>query len=209
MSAPRNVRQWYHKHGVPLREEDWGDRFENGESATPSRATEWYGRMFDDNKRTQLRPFTAGDSWWWELLSPLWPPREDRETIERLEAFFAPYIALLPYPKGNLIRQLFNDRLTYAEAAEGAQLTRQGAYAATRRAVRALTRLVANDDPDFVPPTDGRRRDYEAERAAAWRVYDRYTRRQDDNRTDAPVREVRDGGTVPRAAARGAGVPAV
>lgn len=203
MSASKEVRRWYHDHGMEVIPQDWDARSETGESDTVLRVTNWHNRILDDNKRTQLRPFTAGDSWWWEALTPLWQPRDDRETIERMEAFFAPYIAMLPYPKGNIIRQLFNDRLTYAEAGDREEMTRQGAHAALQRAVRALVKLIAQDDPSFLPPADGRRRDYDAERAAARRVYDRYMRRTDGSRGDAPVREVRSDDALPRAAARG------
>lgn len=102
----------------------------------------------------------------WEARS-----REEQDWLDLLDRFFAPYIAMLPRPKGNLVRQVFNDLSSYTKVGQENRMARQSAHEAVVRAVRDLTRLIANDDPLFRPPADRRRRDFEEEARAARRVF--------------------------------------
>jgi hypothetical protein len=161
------VRKAYHDLGLPYLDEDWGPRSETGESV---------GRQSQDPERRDILRTVAAtpdQMWWWERHHYPWRQRShsEEEWLLFLEGFFAPYIAMLSRPKGNLVRQVYGDRSTYAEAGALTRLSRQGAQQATERALRDLTRLIANDDPDFVLPTDKRRRDYEAETTSARRVF--------------------------------------
>ncbi len=119
--------------------------------------------------------------WWWEKQHFPWRERtaDEKRWIYLLDAFFVPYIAMLPRAKGNLVRQVFGERLTYQEVADEAGGKRQSAHEAVWRAVQDLTRRIAEDDPDFVPPQDGRRRDHAAETEAAKRVLDAYLLREE------------------------------
>jgi len=119
--------------------------------------------------------------WWWEKQQFPWRERSisEKRWLYLLDAFFAPYLAMLPRPKGNLLREVFGERHTYQKAADERQLyDRSHARAQTLRALQGLTQLIANDDPEFMPPKDGRARDFEAETAAAERVFDRYIKTQ-------------------------------
>jgi hypothetical protein len=65
-------------------------------------------------------------------------------------------------------------RRTQADIAREESRTQQAVSAALVRAMRDLLRAIAKDDPDWTPPKDGRRRDYDGEKKAAERVFDRY-----------------------------------
>ncbi len=165
-----DIRRWYHDNGMPFEEEDWGPRSETGESSGPQvQDREREGR---DGIRSSAS--TPDRMWWWEKQRFPWRERTqgEKEWLYLLDAFFAPYIAMLPRPKGNLVRQVFGEQMTYREVAEEAGLfDRSGARKRVLAAVRDLTRLIANDDALFSPPPDGRERDHEAEARAARRVF--------------------------------------
>lgn len=166
---PKEVREWYRANGMEYIPEDWGDRFDTGESAD---------REGPDPRvlgREHLRVFLPGS--FLEGSAPWSQSRssEEREYMEVLEDFFQPYIAMLPRPKGELLRQMMNDQKTYAQIQEDeGRASRGSTVNAGKRALQALIRLIAQDDPEFVAPLDGRRRDYEAEATAARRVFSRY-----------------------------------
>lgn len=169
--TPKQVRRWYHKAGLEYNEEDWGPRFESGESA---------GKPEDMRERRDLvgthkkvTAFGPGNVWWENQHYP-WRPRTDSELewYEVLEEFFVPYLSLLPKAKGNLLMEVFADQRTLVDLGTEASMTRQGAHKAKQSAVRALTRRIAEDDPlGFRAPLDKRRRDYEEENRAARRVF--------------------------------------
>jgi hypothetical protein len=170
-----DIRRWYADHGEKFIAEDWGERDENGESIGPQRQEP--ERSYDIAKKgsTSVRSTDPSPerTWWWEKQTFPWKPRNpgDQEWVFLLDEFFAPYLALLPRAKGNLVRQLFGDLHTYQEIADSEGIARSSAHEAVRRAVRDLTRRIAEDDPLFRPATDGRRRDYEEEARAARRVF--------------------------------------
>jgi hypothetical protein len=172
----KEIRRWHHDHGVEYIPEDWTGRSETGE--TIARLPFWGDPRARENmaRRANMTPGgmqALDDS---GQAAPLYAGRtaEDREYVMALEDFFDPYIALLPRPKGNLIREYMGMRRTEADIARTAGVTQQAVSQALQRALRALTALVARDDPEWVPPADKRRRDYEGEREAAERVFDRY-----------------------------------
>ena len=167
------IRKWYHKHGLEYDKEAWGPRSETGESATPQ--VQQPERSPGKGGSTSVRSTdpTPERQWWWEKQHFPWRPRgaDEKRWVHLLDDFFAPYIAMLPRPKGNLVTQVYGEQRTYAEVGEEAGIARQSAHEAVQRAVRDLTRLIADDDPLFHPPTDGRRRDYDEEARAARRVF--------------------------------------
>lgn len=172
-----DIKQWYQDHGLPYLEEDWGDRDENGESIGPQ--TQQPQRAAGASVRSIGS--TPDMMWWWEKQAFPWRERghEEAQWLALLDDFFAPYLALLPRAKGNLLRQVFGDLATYDEVATIEDLyDRSHARKATQRALRALTRLVANDDPLFRPNPDRRKRDYEEEARAARRVFMVYVNRR-------------------------------
>lgn len=162
----KDIRRWYQQHGVEFIASDWKRDPETGESLYPD--------GLDAERRDVTR---LVDSTWMRFFEegqlPWFLPR-DRDTVEALEEFFSPYIAMLPRPKGNVLRQLVNDTLTYQEIAEDRDVSRQGAWKQVNAAVTELVRLVARDDPAFTPPRDGRRRDKRAELASAAAVLNRF-----------------------------------
>lgn len=173
----RDIRRWYADNHVPYIEEDWGPRDEDGESA---------GQQTQDRERegrhgVRSTASTPDRMWWWEKKHFPWSARssEEKRWVYALDAFFAPYLAMLSRPKLNLVQQVFNDRTTFQEVADEGRITRQSAHEGTRRAIRDLTRLIADDDPLFHAPTDGRRRDYAEEARAARRVLVTYLATQD------------------------------
>ena len=177
MMDTKDIRKWYHDHGIPYEAEDWGPRSETGESD---------GHQPVDRERADRHNFvlsraaTPEELWWWEKHAILWRPRsgEEADWLQTLDDFFAPYLAMLPRAKGNLVRAIYGDLATYEEAAQAEGIARQSAHEATKRAVRDLTRRIAEDDPLFRPPPDGRRRDYEDEARAARRVFMVYLARR-------------------------------
>lgn len=171
-----DIRRWYHDNGMAFHPEDFGVRAETGESIGPQ--TQDREREGRDGIRSSAS--TPDRMWWWEKQRHPWRERSEGELewLYLLDQFFAPYIAMLPRPKGNLVRQVFGDRMTYAEVAEANGVKRQSAHEATKRAVQDLTRLIAEDDSMFTPPADGRTRDHEAETRAARRVFMVYVAQQ-------------------------------
>lgn len=161
----KQVRKWYQDHGIEYIPSDWDDSNER-------RGLKNWTSMHIGREPVYLWggpfPDSSNDRPWWHARTA-----EEKVTAKQLEAFFAPYIAMLPRGKGELIRELVNDRKTYDQIAEDNKFyDRSHAHRALRRAVQALVLLIAKDDPDFV--YHGRPRDYEAEQAAAERVFDRY-----------------------------------
>jgi hypothetical protein len=167
------IRRWYVAHGLPYLEEDWGLRDDTGESARAQHQEP--ERTVDDSGNTQsvrsVDPSPA-NRWWWEDKQFPWEQRSrpEQDYVEALEEFYTPYIAMLSRPKQALLYEAFFQRRQFSDIAKDERMSRQGARQATMRAVRDLTKLVAMDDPLYVPPADGRRRDYEAEALAARRV---------------------------------------
>lgn len=181
----KDIARWYHENKMEYLKDNWGPRDENGESASkqvqlPEYATKEGG---GSSAVRSTDPTPGGDSaWWWEEQELMWEQRspDEQQWIDALDDFFAPYIAMLPRPKGNLIREVFNDRHTYVEVGKDNQFyDRQAARKAVQRAVRDLTKLIAQDDPMFRPPLDGRQRDFEAEQRAARRVFVLYLNRRE------------------------------
>ena len=167
-----DIRRWYHQHGMPYEEEDWGPRSEVGESiGLQVQPREREGR---DGVRSTAS--TPDRMWWWEKQHFPWHPRSlvEKQWVQLLDDFFTPYLAMLPRPKGNLVRQVYGEQRTYTEVGQESGIARQSAHEAVQRAVRDLTRLIANDDPLFCPTPDGRRRSYDEEAQAAHRVFAAY-----------------------------------
>lgn len=174
----KEIRRWCHDNGIEYIASDWGPRSDTGESAGEA---SYYGER--QEHRNVVRWDMTGLLTGREQKSdsaPVWAGRtpEDREYIEALEDFFDPYIAMLPRPKGNLIREYMGMRRTQRDIGRSEGVTRSAVTHALKRALRDLTRLIAKDDPEWVPPADKRRRDYEGEKEAAERVFGRYWRRR-------------------------------
>lgn len=154
----KEIREWYQANGMEYIAEDWDA--DAPQVQEPERHGGMRARTIEPNMVLAVHPHRTP---------------EERTRMEALEDFFEPYISMLPRPKGELIRQLINDQKTYeAIRQDEGRASRGSTINAGKRALQALLRLIANDDPDFTPPADGRRRDYEAERAAAERVFARY-----------------------------------
>jgi hypothetical protein len=175
----KDIRRWHHANGMEYIKEDWGPRDpETGEGLSPT--PYWGDNAFGRESRPGMSmSMTPGRLDWLDaegIIRPLWAERspEDRAVMESLEDFFTPYIATLPRPKGNLLREYMGMRRTQADIAREESRTQQAVSAALVRAMRDLLRAIAKDDPDWTPPKDGRRRDYAGEREAAERVFDRY-----------------------------------
>lgn len=136
---PKEVADWYRRHGLSIRKEDWGPRSETGESAGKQTA-----------ERSSARPTDPTESWWWERQDLLWKPRtdEERRAVEALDAFFEPYIRRLNEQDQEVLHLLFNERMTYQEAGEYQRVARQTTWEATQRAVRHLTWAISLDCPD-------------------------------------------------------------
>ena len=167
----KDIRRWYHEHGLPYQEEDWGPRGLTGESAGPQ------VQEGERTKEVRSSASTPDRMWWWEKQQFPWRKRtpSEQEWAEALEDFFTPYLAMLPGPKLRLMEHVFNDLRTYDEAAEEAgYFDRSGARKAVQGALRALTRLIAEDNPEWEPPADGRRRNYVEEEEAARFVFVKY-----------------------------------
>ena len=179
----RDIARWYHKHGIPYERDDWGPRGETGESEGEQmqRPEQAYSASDRGSNNVRSTDATPGNMWWWEGKPFPWRQRthSERAWIAALEGFFTPYLAMLPRPKGNLIREVFNDTKTYQEVADDNHMARQSAHEAVQRAVQDLTKLIAKDDVLYRPPADGRRRDYEAENRAARRVFILYLHARD------------------------------
>ena len=165
-----DIQRWYHNHQMPFLEEDWQLRSDTGESDSPQ------SQEGERTKEVRSSANTADRLWWWEKQQFPWRKRthEEQEWQEKLDQFFAPYLAMLPRPKGNLLRSLYGDLRSFTELGLDARTSRQAAFKAARSARRALIRLIAEDDPQFVAPVDGRTRDYEGEEYAAERVFFHY-----------------------------------
>ncbi|MES2155991.1 MAG: hypothetical protein V4510_12730 [bacterium] len=164
----KDIRRWYQEHGMPYQEDDWGLRSATGESE---------GRQMQEPERgTRSSASTPDRMWWWEKQQFPWRGRTpgEREWAETLEDFFTPYLALLPGPKLRLMEQVFNDTRTYAEVGEESGISRQGAHQSVQRALRALTRVIAEDNPNWESTGDGRSRDYDDEEEAARFVFVKY-----------------------------------
>jgi hypothetical protein len=164
----KEIRKWYQDNGMEYIPEDWGPRAATGESAAAQ-----------PSKQQRPRGETVYNyRYLGELSSLLWSgERSERDQVLMwaLEDFFVPYISQLPRAKGELIRQVMNDQHTFDAVAEDLDMYgRNSAHRAFQRAVRSLVRVIANDDPSYHAPADGRMRDYNAELEAAERVFDRY-----------------------------------
>lgn len=171
----KEIRRWCHDNGIEYIASDWGPRSDTGESAGP---TAWISQEHRTTASWSMgNLLKAADD---PTAGSMWHDRtpEDREYIEALEDFFDPYIAMLPRPKGNLIREYMGMRRTQRDIGRSEGVTRSAVTHALKRALRDLTRLIAKDDPEWVPPADKRRRDYEGEKEAAERVFGRYWRRR-------------------------------
>lgn len=172
----KDIRRWYHEHGMPYQEEDWGPRDLTGESAGMQRQEAEPGPGGALSRVNPSDP-TPDRMWWWEKQQFPWRARTptEQEWAETLEDFFTPYLAMLAGPKLRLMEHVFNDLRTYDEAAEEAgYFDRSGARKAVQGALRALTRLIAEDNPHWEPPADGRRRNYVEEEEAARFVFIKY-----------------------------------
>jgi predicted DNA-binding protein YlxM (UPF0122 family) len=180
----KDIKKWYQQHGMEYIEEDWAD-----DSLQPGDAGYQNPRSYRA-KGTVADPIRLGLSKLMEHIEQegglliLWGERDDRELVEVLEEFFDPYIAMLNYPKGNVLRQFINDRFTYAEAAEEGSLSRWGAWKQVRSAMREVVKLIAQDDlyPSRWKAPDRRQRYYAAEKEAAWRVFARFMERRRNGR---------------------------
>jgi hypothetical protein len=188
----KKIRRWYQRHGMEYLPEDWGQRSETGESDSKQTATGPYGGQLG-NEQTTLVANTGEMQWWWEDKRPPWTQRHDRAWVVTLDEFFAPYLSMLNRPKGNLLRQLINDRLTYEAIGKEVGMSKQGAWKQLKSAIQEVTRLIALDDPEFVPQPDGRRRDRDAEREAAGRVFARYLEGRQHGNADGPGDRAEEG----------------
>jgi len=170
--TPAQIRRWYHKAGLDFQQEDWGTRNDTGESSGRQRQEPERSPGKTGSTSVRSTDSTPARTWWWEKQHFPWQARgaAERRWIYTLDAFFSPYLAMLPRPKGNLVRQVFADGYTYTEVGQKVGMKRQSAHEAVRRAVRDLMRIIAEDDPLFHAAADGRRRDYEDEARAARRV---------------------------------------
>lgn len=167
----RDIKEWHRQNGVEFIESDWKD--------ADYESFRYTGNIVLDTEResnSTPRAFTAGETHWWEDQETgiVWPPRTEaeRETVEGLEEFFAPYIAMLSRPQGNVLLQYFGDRSTYRDMQPGGNWT--SARERVQRALRKVVGLVAAEDPAYVAPTDGRARDYEGEVMSLRRQLDKF-----------------------------------
>ena len=173
------IARWYREHGVDYEPQDWGRRDELGQSASPQyEPPERAGRPLHEQRINPVEPSLfrileeeGALSSWWRARSG-----EEREHVEAMEAFWAPYLAQLPRPKGNVLWQVMNARLPQADIAREAGTSQQAVSKQLRQSMRDLVRLVARDDPAFVEAPDRRLRDYAKEQAAAIRVLNAYWR---------------------------------
>lgn len=182
MRPPKEVKDWHKKHPeVPLVETDYIGRLDSGETDAQEKATSYYG-SWEAHSRTHLFSSEAGMSWWWEDKVAPWAPRgwTEADWVIVLDDFFAPYLAMLPRDQGELVRQLINDRLTYAEVGQSRRVSRQAAHQRAQTALRDLTLVIAQDDPAFRREADGRSRNFKAEAEAAERVFDAFLKRRED-----------------------------
>lgn len=168
----KDIQRWYAKHGMRYEEEDWGPRSETGESD---------GKQVQEGERTKevrSTDSTPSRMWWWERQVFPWKHRtlEDRDWVLALDEFFAPYLAMLPRPKGNLVQQIYGDLSTYQAVADETGVSRQAAHKATRKAVEQLTKLIAMDDHVYACSQCGLPHAPESATEAAQRVFERFLR---------------------------------
>lgn len=165
----RDIKKWYSQHNMEYIPEDWGLRDpDTGEGLTGTSAAD---RRTNNKVHTGwFSPgYFAGGR---EPFSALWRARTEfeQEEIEALDEFFAPYMIQLPLAKQNLIHDYMGWRKTQTEIGEETGISQQAVSKDLRAAIRQLTRLVAEDDPDFIPAPDGRKRNQALEDEAAGRV---------------------------------------
>ena len=159
----KDIKKLYEKYGIEYLPEDWGKRSDTGEGLEnlpdPDRhsntSSGWFAGLQDD------APFKV-----------LWRARTEgeQEEIEALDEFFAPYLIRLPLAKQNLIHDYMGWRKTQTDIGREVGVSQQAVSKDLHAAVRALTRLVAEDDPMFERPRDNRRRSRHDENDAAMRV---------------------------------------
>lgn len=97
----------------------------------------------------------------------------------KLREWLVPIIERLSLEHQDLIHATFYERTTFEVVKERTDShDRGGAARKLETALRALTRLIAEQDPEFLEAEaakprrrGGQARDYDAERAAAYRVY--------------------------------------
>jgi hypothetical protein len=179
------VKKWYRENGMEYIPSDWGPRSDTGESAGSDLPKDRFG---GNSEMAHSREFPV--HFWpnWAAdenagVGAMWPPREDQEEVDALDEFFAPYYLRLPQPKANLLMDYFGARNTQSELAGPSGVTQQAISKDLKSAVRALTRLIAEDCPTFNPPEDGRKRDDAEEGRAAQEVlntwwYERFGKRR-------------------------------
>jgi len=199
----KEIRNWYRENGLEYLPGDWDRRNEVGESASyqpsmPERAPVYgtagpggrvggwirplsHERLIYEEDASaseqHILPGGAPGKHFQSRFHAMWQEQrlpEDREEVEAMEEFWSPYLHMLPVPKANLIWQLMNARLPQSAVADGLGITQQAVSKAAVQAFRDLCRLVAADEPRFIPPADRRRRLYEDEKMATLHVLNRY-----------------------------------
>mgnify|MGYP003576198420 FL=1 len=175
MAAPKEVQQWYRDHDVPYIPTDWGRRAETGEGLSDDINWEERPDIVRSADPTPVR------MWWWERQTFPWQPRTAAESsmIDALEEFFWPYLAELGVDEGFMLHRYLFDRATYQEIADDLGSTRQNVHRRVKTAIRTVTRRVAQQNPDFVAESDGRRRNFEDEVEAARAMLNDYLERRE------------------------------
>lgn len=148
----KQVRLWFHKHGVEYIPDDWGDpRYHHGSGN--ARPTGGLPKDGQTHSLEYVQPYATPP--WKQRVSEL-----EREKIEALEEFFQPYIAQLPVAKGQVLYEYMFLRRTLEEV--GGYRSKQAAHQALQRALQDLARIVA-EDHGYAGPEDKRFRDKNAE----------------------------------------------
>lgn len=145
----QEVRAWHEANGVPYIAEDWGERDPETGEGLENVGNDYWGEHENTGRVIQMG-LTPGLLDWLDgegIINPAWSQRglAEREKMEALEEFFAPYLSQLTYAKGNLILQYMGERQSLGAIGKDRGVSRQAIHKQLRTALRMLTKLVAED----------------------------------------------------------------